>query len=125
MATNTPTVIAGVSYPFRIEGGGLPAQATGIDVIRSALIVLLLTPIGSRVMRPTLGTNLYALVFEATGDLLRAMIVREITTTVAEWLPQVVVRDIQVVEQDKTVDVNVEYSIQGITDQTGILSIPR
>lgn len=117
-------VLAGISFPFRIEGEGLPKEAKGVDVIKSALIVLLRTPKGSRAMRPTLGTNLYSLLFEDVGPLLESLIQRDIFLAVGDWLPEVNILNIDVLsDETKKVQVNVQYAIQGVIDETGFIVI--
>jgi len=120
MANN---ILAGISFPYRLEGGGIPASAKGTQVVRSALIVLLRTPKRSRVMRPTLGNNLQKIIFETEGPPMRALIQREILTSIANFLPQVVVTGLDFKEDDTTVQVNVRYLIQGVQDQTGPITI--
>lgn len=118
-----PKQLLGISWPFRIEQNGLPAPAKGVDTIRSALILLLKTRKGSRVFRPTLGTELHKLVFENQGPLLHSLVKREIFAAVSDWLPQVQIIDIVVSESEKVVRVNVTYSAQGIVDETGLIDI--
>lgn len=116
MANN---VISGISFPFRTEGNGLPAGAKGTDLIRSAFILLLRTPKGSRVMRPTLGTNIESMLFEDVGPLFEAMIQREILIATNDWLPEVGILNIDVRTEGNKVLVNVQYEIQGVLDETG------
>lgn len=120
MATN---ILAGISFPFRIEGQGLPAAAKGTEVIRSALIVLMKTGKGSRVMRPTLGNSLQRLVFEISGPPLRALITRELLNSIADNLPQVVVVALDYIENNTVVQVNLSYIIQGVQDETGFVTV--
>lgn len=117
------SVLAGISWPFRIEGSGLPAAAKGTDVIKSALILLMRTPKGSRVMRPTLGVGLQRLIFENQGPALQSMIQREILAGITNFLPQVVVRALDFSEDDHKIQVNVTYVVQGVTDETGYVTI--
>lgn len=115
--------IYGISYPFRVEGAGLPSKAVGLDVIKSALIVLLKTAKGSRVMRPTLGTNLNQLLFENVGPLLHPLIEREILTAIRDELPMVEVTDININDDDHKVTVNIFYIVQGVADSTGSVEL--
>ncbi len=116
-----PRLLAGISWPFRIADQGLPAPAKGREVVRSALIVLLKTNAGSRVRRPTLGTNLQRLLFDSQGPILQSLVQREIITTVNDFLPQVVIEGIGFNEQGNKLLVNVVYSIQGVQDETGFI----
>lgn len=114
-----PNILAGISYPFRVEGAGLPAQAFGTDVVRSALVMLLRTNRRSRVMRPELGPDLLSLIFEVNSPALADIIRREILTAVGNELPMVNIVKIDVYDDSKVVRVNVLYVIQGVIDETG------
>ena len=120
-------VIAGILFPFKNQGRGLPGQAFGVDVIRSSLIVLLKTRKRTRVMRPEIGLQLHRLLFEDQGDILQSLVLREIATGIATQLPMVQIRDIKfrVNSQisEKVLEVNVLYSIQGILDETGFVNL--
>lgn len=120
MANN---ILAGISFPYRLQGGGIPAAAMGTEVVRSALIVLLRTPKRTRVMRPTLGNNFQRIIFETEGPPMRALIQRELLTSIANFLPQVVVVALDFTETDTLVQVNIRYLIQGVQDSTGPVTI--
>lgn len=123
MATTTQNILAGISFPFRAQGKGLPTAAKGTDVVKSALIVLIRTKQRSRVMRPTIGMLLHTLIFEDNGPVLQSLITREIISQVGLQLPQVDIFDIEYSppsdQNDHKVTVNVKYMIQGVMDQTG------
>lgn len=125
MANNT-NVIAGISFPYRLQGQGLPAAAMGIEVIRSCIIVLIRTKTRARLMRPTVGMNLHQLLFEDQGQVLQSLITREILTQLSRQIPQVDVQTITFdppMDKNKTVGVNVTYIVQGVMDQTGTVDI--
>jgi phage baseplate assembly protein W len=116
-------VIAGISWPFRRQGAGTPASAKGIEVVRSALIVLLRTPKRSRVFRPNLGLNLNVLLFEDTGPVMDSLLRREILQAIQNELPMISVLNIEINTLNKRVDINVSYSVMGIDDQTGFIEL--
>lgn len=116
-------VLAGISFPFRTQGKGLPQSAFGTSVIRSALLGLIRTKKRSRVMNPNVGTNLHKLIFEDQGPITRSLIIREISSAIASQLPMVVITSILFQDINKVTQVNIKYKIQGIADQTGFVSI--
>jgi phage baseplate assembly protein W len=124
----TTSVLSGISFPFRKQNNGLPARDVGVDVIRSDLILLLRTRKRTRVMQPNIGTNLHLLIFEDQGPILQSLISREIVTSIAAQLPMVNVLNITFqVDNDnqKLTYVNVQYSVQGIVDETGYVELPQ
>lgn len=122
----SPYLTAGIAFPFQNQGSGLPAAALGTDVYRYALILLLKTRKRSRVMNPSVGTNLNQLIFESIGAKTFSFIRREISVSISSQLPQVQIVSI-LINQDpvnqNTIQVNVQYNIQGVADQTGFVSI--
>lgn len=116
-------ILAGISWPFRIEDNGLPAPAKGTEVVRSALVMLMRTQKRSRVMRPTLGTALNSVLFENQGPILSALVQRQIASAISDFLPQVRIIDITIKEIDSVLAVNVQYSVQNVRDETGFVTI--
>ena len=53
----------GWAFPPRLDRRGHIALAAGHDDIEEAIRIILRTPIGQRVMRPTFGSRLHELVF--------------------------------------------------------------
>jgi phage baseplate assembly protein W len=117
--------LAGIAFPFKVQGAGLPGAAFGMDVIKYALIVLLRTTKGQRVFNPTLGTSLQSLIFSVQGPALQSLITREILNAIANFLPQVVVTNLTYIETDDKIQVNVFYNIQGVQGQTGNVTVVK
>lgn len=120
-------ILAGISYPFRKEGKGVPKEAKGGDVVKSDLIALLKKRKRTSVMNPTLGVGLMDLIFENMGPVLRAKITRDIAMNVAQFMPHVQIIDILISEDEslRLVSVEVIYSYQGVIDSTGALEFER
>lgn len=74
----------GISFPFKKGAIAFPAQATDNDLIKQALIQLILTQRGERIMRPDFGTDAWKFVFEdnntTLGTLMRTEVARSVTT---------------------------------------------
>lgn len=86
----------GLPYPTTPNPQGYWYSQSGIDQIKSDMLVLLLTNPGERVMLPTFGTPLNTLLFEpndpATALKARQMIIKSIS----DWEPRVAVTNIEV-----------------------------
>lgn len=74
-------------------------------------------------MNSTAGTNLHKLLFEDQGPIQRSLIIREISSAVSAQLPMVVIKSIQFQDVNKVTQVNVQYTIQGVLDQTGFVAL--
>lgn len=108
--------LIGLSFPFRKADGEFPKRDRNRDVVRSDLIMLFNTPIRSRVMKPTHGSNKEQLVFESTGPLLRARLQRNIRQTIFLNEPRVNVLAIGIEEKKTEVRALILYEIQGVKD---------
>jgi len=117
MATST---VRGISFPFRKGVDAFPAKATDAQLIREDLYQLVTTATGSRVMRPTFGTNVYAFIFEPNDDVLGAVIQAELRSSIARHEPRVSVVDIGVSRQDSAVVVTIAYIINATGNQDAI-----
>jgi phage baseplate assembly protein W len=74
----------GIGFPFKKGSTSFPNQATDNDLIKQALIQLIMTQRGERVMRPDYGTDAWKFVFEdnntTLGTLMRTEVARAVTT---------------------------------------------
>lgn len=86
----------GFPYPVVRHPNGLLHTQSGVDQIKSDLLVLLLTNPGERVMLPSFGTPLRELMFEPNDAVLEQKARDAIIQAVATWEPRVVVEQISV-----------------------------
>jgi hypothetical protein len=86
----------GCPYPIEKHPLGLLHVQTGVDQIKSDLLILLLTNPGERVMLPNFGTPLKKLFFEQNDEIIllqaRDMIINSIKT----WEPRVAISAVEV-----------------------------
>jgi len=92
--------IIGIKHPFQKGSSSFPAQSFDDDVIRDNIIRTLSTPRRSRVMRPGQGSDVWTMVFENRGPLLRARINAETRRALGVGEPRITV--VQVVVSAKT-----------------------
>lgn len=111
---------AGIGFPYRNEGKGIPFEVKGVDVVHAAFRALLHKRKRTSVMDPNLGLNVHSYVFDSTGPLLRAKIQRDIAVNTAEYVPQVNLLAIDVFEDGNKVMVNITYSVQGIVNNESL-----
>lgn len=120
--------VRGLSFPFRRGVLRFPEVAEDDDCIASNIRRCLMERRGSRVMRSG-GSNLWAIVFENTGALLRARIDYEVRRAIEEGEPRALIQSVEVQEKttalgDDYVDVTVVYNVRGVTNQV-VNSFPR
>ena len=87
---------SGMPYPIVKHPLGLLRTQTGINQIKSDLLVLLLTEPGERVMLPSFGTPLKKFMFEPNDPSLIESVRETIIESIRNWEPRIRVTDIQV-----------------------------
>lgn len=86
----------GVPYPIRKSPLGFLYTQSGIDQIKSDLLVLLLTNPGERVMTPDFGTPLKRLIFEPNDPVLQIQARNMIINSIKSWEPRIAVESIDI-----------------------------
>lgn len=120
--------ILGIRFPFGRSATSLPAGSEDNDVIADNIQRILLTPRGSRVMRPESGSDMFAFVFENTGPVLRARIDNEVRRALNAGEPRAEVLFVGVEEQTILADpggvqvvVDVEYRVNLDVRRTSVV----
>ena len=75
------------------SAGGV-AMTDGDETVRQALIMLLSTTPGERVMRPGYGSRLHRLVFSPNDDTTAGLAIHYVKQAIARWEPRVEVIDV-------------------------------
>lgn len=102
-------VYKAIAFPFRKGATQFPEAAQDGPLIKEALVQLVMTGLGERVMRPKFGTNVAAYIFDNLNADLSLDIRREIAQAIALYEPRVRVTRINVSTEDTTVFVVIEY----------------
>lgn len=79
---------------------GALSYRSGPEKVRQAILVILLTEPGERVMRPDFGCGLRRYLMEPNTVAVRASIQRAVTTAIGAWEPRVRVLGVDVVPGD-------------------------
>ena len=86
----------GAPYPINTHPRGYLRTQTGLNTIKSDLLILLLTNIGERVMLPEYGTPLKKLFFNPNDQDIIEEARSMIATSIQAWEPRVVVDQIDI-----------------------------
>lgn len=90
------SAVKAFTFPFTLDPFGVASTSElQSKVYKDRIVTLLSTPIGTRPMRPTYGTNLARAMFENQDDA-AAAIRATIRTAVSLWIPEVEVDSIDV-----------------------------
>ncbi len=104
--SNDPTDdIKGVLFPLfdKIQGRGIFRSATNLDLFKSNIIQFIKTERGERVMLPNFGLSLRRFLFSPIDDDLTEAIATEIVYGLKRYLPNVVVRDLNIIENNSKI----------------------
>jgi len=94
----------GAPYPIIKSPRGLLRTQSGVNQIKSDLLVLLLTEPGERVMLPEFGTPLKQYFFEQNDNYILEDIRNKISDSISKWEPRIAVRNIEVLNGNDTKD---------------------
>ena len=86
----------GWAYPVAFAPDGDAAMAAADEDIRQAVLVILQTEPGDRVMRPDFGVGLRSLVFEPMNTTTRSLVKHEVQQALIAWEPRIDVTEVTV-----------------------------
>jgi|TARA_B100001778_G_scaffold122454_1_gene100666 phage baseplate assembly protein W len=104
-------VFIGVRFPLdHSQEGFFYKTKTILDQAKSNMRNLLLTSLGERVMQPEFGSTLMDVVFNQGPDV-ENDIDEAIREAVSNWLPYVIINEINMFQQGNQVDVSIDFSV--------------
>lgn len=110
---------------LRLGPRGNLAMVSGDDSVRQAVLLLLSTRPGERVMRPNYGCNLHTLVFAPNDDTTAAIAIHHVRRALLQWEPRINVLDLDAHRdpvQANTLVIELKYQVRA-THQTEELQI--
>lgn len=108
----------GLPYPIIKHPRGLLRTQSGINQIKSDLLVLLLTNPGERVMLPSFGTPLNLLLFEPNDTIIVEQARQMIIDSISTWEPRVTIDQLEVTsgtsdsensDDDKALNIKIKF----------------
>jgi Bacteriophage baseplate protein W len=102
----------GIDYPFQFDGRGRTSQSDEDGYIRDLIEQVLLTAPGERVMRPTFGSGVRQLLFDAASPEVAAATQYLVQSSLQQWLADLItVEAVDVQAQAGTLLIDVQYLI--------------
>jgi uncharacterized protein len=114
----------GWAFPPKTNGRGGIALVSGNDDIEQAIWIILSTPIGQRVMRPTFGSQLHKLVFSSANPDTFGLAELYVTEALGFWEPRIEVLDVTAQtdqEQPTRLNIVVRYRIKSTHDERSLV----
>lgn len=98
------------AFPYAPDRRGRTAVADGDAHLRDLIEQVLFTAPGERVMRPTLGSGVYQLVFAPASTALAATVQQTVHAALQQWLgDRIAVAGVAVEADDGSIRVEVRY----------------
>jgi hypothetical protein len=105
---------AGLRFPLQVDASGELALSSYEDDVREAILLILATDPGERVMRPDFGTGLRAMAFEPNHATTSALVQHRVSEALTLWEPRIDTIDVRVSAAGRTgrLDVEVRYRVR-------------
>ena len=104
----------GISVQF-LQNGVFQSTYTTTQVTKNQLINYILTNPGERFFNPSFGSGIKQYLFENTGDL--SIIEDKLKLGISENVQNIRLRDVRAIQEDNSLFITVDYSINNINDQ--------
>jgi len=113
LVTTPPPPSTQLNVPYQITSGGATATVQGlVPIAAQALLGVILTALGERVMRPTFGSQADSYVFRSSSAQNRASFISEVRQAITEWIPNLVVTSFNVASpQASTLSFSIDYQV--------------
>jgi hypothetical protein len=105
----------GWAFPVAPDAGGEAALVAGVEDVRQAVLLILETEPGERVMRPDFGAGLRRLVFEPINASTMALVRHRVEQALTAWEPRIALDLVEVTAPDAAagrLDIEIRYRIQ-------------
>jgi len=106
----------GWSFPIQLDPGtGDIAIVAYEEDIRQAILLILQTKLGERVMRPDFGAGLEALVFEPVNTTTMALVQQRVQEGLITWEPRINVNSVEVTTDPvarNTLNISIGYTVR-------------
>src|SRR4051812_1310287 len=107
--------VTGLAFPFRINGTGGLAMASGADKLRQNIRTIIATRFGELPMLRGYGTRIHSLVHDPNDDALTVLVRKQLQESLLAWEPRVLITNISFEQSADSLSVRLDYTF---TDQT-------
>ncbi|MBX3158036.1 MAG: GPW/gp25 family protein [Deltaproteobacteria bacterium] len=114
----------GWKFPIAVDRDGRIVGESEDEKVREAIVMILRTAPGERMMRPDFGCGIHELVFESLTDELVGRVRTEVTRALAAWEPRVDVLAVQV-QPDRDVHtrllIQIDYRVRSTNSRFNLV----
>ncbi len=115
---------SGWAFPFKINPRGGIALTNEKDEIEQAVLIILGTPVGTRVMRPTFGSRLHELIFAPNNSHTAAQARHFVEDALGMWEPRIRVLEIDAhphTDQENCLVIDITYQVKATHDKRSLV----
>ena len=110
----------GWEFPVGVDARGRIALVRRERDVEEAMMMILLTPVGQRVMRPDFGCRIHELVFASNDASTEGLAVYYVEEALARWEPRITLREVTADADPSNPErllIHIEYEIKASYDR--------
>lgn len=114
----------GFAFPPQIDSQGKVSLTGGFNEINQAILIIIGTAPGERVMRPDFGCRIHELVFDPNNDQTHATAERYVEEALGRWEPRIIVNSVNAranMNNMGIMTIEVQYTIKGTSDPRSLV----
>lgn len=114
----------GWAFPVRVDATGRVATARHEQDIEQAMVMILLSPKGQRVLRPEFGCRIHELIFAPNDTTTAGLAAYYVEEALARWEPRIAVQHVDVspdVDAPERMLILVDYTIKATNDRRSLV----
>ena len=114
----------GWRFPLGVDGRGGLALAKGETDIKEAIVTILRTAQGDRVMRPEFGSSIHEFVFAPNNATTAGLIAYQVQEALARWEPRIEVTGVDVQPdplEPSRVLIDIQYLVKATNDEVNMV----
>jgi uncharacterized protein len=114
----------GWAFPVGVDARGRIALARRERDIEEAILMILLTPVGQRVMRPEFGCEIHDLVFAPNNATIAGLATHYVEEALAMWEPRIRVLNVRAApdpDHPERLLVHIDYEVKATYDHRALV----
>lgn len=114
----------GWAFPPGLDDKGKIRLVSLEEDVRQAILIIIQTVLGERVMRPDFGSGLHNLVFEPVNRTTMALVQNTVERALIDWEPRIEINNLEVTtdqSQRNTLEINLLYTVRATNTQFNLV----
>lgn len=121
---NTDALGTGVAFPVSLNARGQLSMVSGEQAVTQAILMLLMTARGQRVMRPEYGCRIHELVFAPGDATTLGLASYYVDEALRRWEPRIEVENVRAevdASQQGRILIDISYRLKGAPDSRSLV----